>query len=90
MNTDAQTVGSAKRAKFHVNPENVDLTVASGEKILKYQKVAIYNQILIFIRCGACVGEPCFHQDCSCQQGCQVEVQTIVFKLILIDVTISM
>ena len=32
MNTDAQTVGSAKRAKFHVIQENVDLTVASGEK----------------------------------------------------------
>ena len=29
---DAQTVGSAKRAKFHVIPENVDLTVASGGK----------------------------------------------------------
>ena len=34
MNTDAQTVGSVKRAKFHVILENVDLTVASGEKNL--------------------------------------------------------
>lgn len=83
MNTDAQTVGSAKRAKFHVIQENVDLTVASGEKkILESKKVAIHNQILNFIRCGACVGEPCFHQDCSCQQGCQVEVQTIVLNLL--------
>ena len=40
---DAQTVGSAKHVKFHVIPENVDLTVASGGK--KSLNLKIYKQI---------------------------------------------